>query len=144
MPENYLVEGPITSMILSSYLESLALRTDTGGHSFFLGQVRADIIKGKKVSAIEYSAYENMVKAEAENIKKRILSEFDDVKSITIIHSSGLVKVGEISLAVMISAGHRQQALEACSMTVELIKQKLPVWKKEILEDNTHSWKENE
>lgn len=143
MSENYLIEGPITSFILSPYLESLTFRTDTGGHSFFLGQVRADLFNGKKVIAIEYSAYESMVKAEADSIKSRILSEFNDVKSITIIHSTGLVKAGEISLAVIISAGHRQQAIQACSMTVELIKQKLPVWKKEIFEDHSHSWKEN-
>ena len=75
-------------------------RPDSGGHSFFLGQVRADRINGKMVKAIEYSAYEGMVKAEADKIKESILAEFDDVRSIDIIHSTGIVKAGEISLLV--------------------------------------------
>jgi molybdopterin synthase catalytic subunit len=107
----------------------------------FLGQVRADEIKGKKVKAIEYSAYKELVNAEAEKIKKTILSEFSEVKSISIIHSTGIVKAGEISLLVFVSAGHRHQAMQACSKTVELIKENLPVWKKEIFEDDSHIWK---
>jgi molybdopterin synthase catalytic subunit len=82
-----------------------------------------------------------MVNIEAENIKKKILSEFPDVKSVDIIHSTGIVSAGEISLLVFISAGHRHQAIQACSKTVELIKDNLPVWKKEIFEDDSHKWK---
>jgi len=143
MSENYLVDGPIPTSFIASYIEAFAFRTDAGGHSFFIGQVRADILDNKKVIAIEYSAYESMVEAEADNIKSRVLSEFNDVKSITIIHSKGLVKAGEVSLAVMVSAGHRQQAIQACSLAVEMIKKNLPVWKKEIYEDDSYSWKEN-
>lgn len=144
MSENYLIDGPVTTAVISSLLEKMALKTDSGGHSFFLGQVRDDEVNGKRVRAIEYSAYENMVKAEADKIRESVFSEFDDVKSIFIIHSTGVVKTGEVSLAVMISAGHRKQAMQACSMAVELIKERLPVWKKEIYEDNSHNWRENE
>jgi molybdopterin synthase catalytic subunit len=143
MPENILIIGPITNEIISSRLGSLGKKTDRGGHSVFIGQVRADITGRKKVKAIEYSAYEEMVKKEADNIKKTVLSEFNDVRSIFILHSAGIVMAGEISLFVLVSAGHRHHAMAACSKTVELIKEKLPVWKKEIFEDNTHEWKEN-
>jgi molybdopterin synthase catalytic subunit len=138
---NYLINGPISGSIVTDILNKLNENTDTGGLSFFLGQVRADNVYGKKVIAIEYSAYEGMVKAEADKIIKLILEEFDDVKSIDIIHSTGIVKAGEISLLVTVSAGHRKQAIEACSKTVEMIKEGLPVWKKEVLEDNSHTWK---
>ena len=144
MSGNYLIDGPVSLAIISSFMENMALKTDSGGHSFFLGQVRADEVNGKRVKAIEYSAYENMVKAEAIKIQESVLSEFDDVKSIFIIHSTGIVKTGEVSLAVMVSAGHRHQAIQACSKAVELIKERLPVWKKEIFEDNSHLWRENE
>ncbi len=85
-----------------------------------------------------------MVTGEADKIKKTILSEFDDVKKIEIIHSTGLVNAGEISLLVVVSAGHRHHAIKACSKAVELIKEKLPIWKKEIFEDDSIQWKENE
>jgi len=144
MSENYLIDGPVTTAVISSYLERMKQKTDSGGHSVFLGQVRDDEVNGKRVMAIEYSAYENMVKAEADKIRESVFSEFDDVKSIFIIHSTGIVKTGEVSLFVIVSAGHRKHSMQACSKVVELIKDRLPVWKKEIYEDNSHKWRENE
>ena len=97
----------------------------------------------KRVKAIEYSAYGNMVKKEADEIIRIIYAEFNDVKSINILHSVGIVKVGEASLFVLVSAGHRSHAIKACSKLVNMIKEKLPIWKKEIFEDNTHEWKQD-
>jgi molybdopterin synthase catalytic subunit len=141
MEIKYLIEGPVSQKLILKLIEKAGSKTDSGGHSVFLGQVRADEIKGKKVKAIEYSAYEELVNAEAEKIKTIILSEFNDVKSIDIIHSTGVVRAGEISLLVFISAGHRYHAMQASSKAVELIKENLPVWKKEIFEDDSHVWK---
>ena len=141
MQKKYLLKGPISQHVITSILDKLGENSDSGGHTFFLGQVRADMIEGKIVKAIDYSAYDGMVEAEADKIKKSVLDEFDDVKSIEIVHSTGIVKAGEISLLVAVSAGHRKQAMEACARSVELIKEKLPVWKKEVYEDNSHTWK---
>jgi molybdopterin synthase catalytic subunit len=141
MGMSFLTEGPVAQKIITHLIDKLGEKTDSGGHSLFLGQVRADKINGKKVKAIEYSAYEGMVNAEAEKIKKEILNEFDDVTSIEIIHSTGIVKAGELSLLVLVTAVHRHQAIEANRKTVELIKERLPVWKKEIFDDGSHDWK---
>jgi molybdopterin synthase catalytic subunit len=144
MVTNYLTSGPITHHLVTHSVKKMTGRTDTtGGHSIFLGQVRADEIAGRKVVAIDYSAYEGMVKIEADKIKETILAEFEDAEFIDIIHSTGVVKAGEISLLVIVSAGHRHQAIEACSKTVELIKEKLPVWKKEIFDDGSYKWNQN-
>jgi molybdopterin synthase catalytic subunit len=141
MEVNYLTKGPVSQKLISQLIEKMSGKTDSGGHMIFLGQVRADEINGKKVKAIEYSAFAELVSIETEKIKKTIFSEFTDVKSVDIIHSTGIVRAGEISLLVFVSAGHRHQALQACSKTVELIKENLPVWKKEIYDDNSHVWK---
>jgi molybdopterin synthase catalytic subunit len=141
MNNNYLIKGPVSNGIITSFIDRMSERTDAGGHAFFLGQVRDDKIEGKSVKAIEYSAYEGMVEAEADKIKRSVMEEFSDVKSVEIIHSTGVVKAGEISLFVAVSAGHRKQALEACSKAVEMIKERLPVWKKEIYGDDSHTWK---
>jgi molybdopterin synthase catalytic subunit len=141
MQRNYLVTGPISGSLITALLDKMGGEKSCGGLSFFIGQVRADIINGKIVKAIEYSAYEGMVEAEADKIKEAILREFGDVRSIDIVHSTGIVTAGQISLLVAVSAGHRKQAIEACSKAVELIKERLPVWKKEVYEDNSHIWK---
>lgn len=139
----HLINTPISPEIITTYLARLGSRMDTGGHSIFLGQVRDDILGGKRVVGIEYSAYEPMLNGEADKIIDEIQKEFDDVLSLVIIHSTGLVRTGEISLLVLVSAGHREQAFVACRQAVELIKERLPVWKKEIFEDDSHRWGEN-
>jgi molybdopterin synthase catalytic subunit len=143
MAANYLIKGPITLKEMSQYFEKLEAHTDTGGHSVFLGQVRADTVDGKKVKAIEYSAYDAMVSTEGDKIKNAILKEFCDTRTVDIVHSTGIVNAGEISLFVLVSARHRQQAIQACARAVELIKEKLPVWKKELYEDNSYEWQKH-
>jgi len=143
MNHTYLVEGAISSGLIGEYLSSLSGRNDTGAHSIFLGQVRDDPREDKKVEAIEYSAYEEMVAAEAERIRRVTLDAFSDVKNIEIVHSTGLVRAGEISLFVLVTAGHRDQASRACSHIVEMIKLNYPVWKKELFNDDSRQWREN-
>ena len=143
MGTNNLIPGPVTQYLITHLIEKMGESTDIGAHSLFLGQVRADEIDGKKVIAIEYSAYEELVKHEVTKIKEAILSEFRDVKTIDIVHSTGVIRTGENSLLVMVSASHRHQAMLACSKTVELIKERLPIWKKEIFDDNSHRWNQN-
>lgn len=143
MEEACLINGPVTREKVTHILGKLNNNTDSGAHSIFLGMVRADKIDGKSVIAIEYSAYEAMVMAEVLKIKEMIFTDFQEVKLIEIFHSTGKVRAGEISLFVMVSAGHRHQATDACAKTVELIKERLPVWKKELFDDNSFQWREN-
>ena len=55
-----------------------------------------------------------------------------------VYHSLGVVKAGEISLFVFTSSAHRRAAIDACNEVVERIKNELPVWGKEIFEDETY------
>ena len=83
-----------------------------------------------------------MVVLAAEDIKKNTKEAFSDVKDIIIIHSTGIVKAGEISLLVLITAGHRDHASRACRHALEMVKKNYPVWKKEIFEDGSTRWRE--
>jgi molybdopterin synthase catalytic subunit len=139
----YLTKGPITTDQIAAEVANLGKRKNTGGHSIFIGQVRDDISEGRRVRSIEYSAYNEMVSTEAEKIKKIVFNEFSDILEIILIHATGTVEAGEISMFVLVSAGHRDHAIRACRHTVELIKERLPVWKKEIFADNTYRWQKN-
>ncbi len=143
MSKSILISGPISREIILSELEQLSKQTDAGGHSIFLGQVRADRAGMKKVKAIEYSAYKAMVNKEADKIINNIISQFEEIKLIKIYHSVGIVMAGEISMAVLVAAVHRHEAIEACARTVEYIKKSLPIWKKEIFEDQSYEWKQD-
>jgi hypothetical protein len=61
----------------------------------------------------------------------------------TYITVLGEVKVGEICLFVFTSSKHRKAAIDACEELVERIKKEVPVWGKEILENEKAVWKEN-
>lgn len=143
MSREYLVDGPINPDLIGKYISLLSSSKEAGAHSVFVGQVREDLVDGKKVVAIEYSAYNEMVAIEAEKIRKVTFDAFSDVHNIEIIHSTGTVRAGEISLFVLVTSGHRDQAIRACRHIVEMIKIEYPVWKKEILDDESYQWKEN-
>lgn len=124
--------GPITPLLIS---ELMTLGNDdksTGAVSIFVGRVRDDETDGKRVKAIEYSAYDDMAVKEAEEIVRTVRSAFSDVRSVIIVHSTGLVRAGEASLFIMVTSGHRDHGTRACRHTLEMVKERLPVWKKEI------------
>lgn len=141
MKQEYLVDGPLTPSLISGLLTRGNDDTDAGAISVFIGKVRADEHEGTTVTAIEYSAYPEMVATETEAIMTLVRSAFSDVRDVIIVHSTGTVKAGEASLFIMVTAGHRDQATRACRHTLELVKERLPVWKKELYSDSAEKWK---
>jgi molybdopterin synthase catalytic subunit len=73
-----------------------------------------------------------MADKEAEAIVQTVKAAFSDVRSVIIVHSTGMVRVGEASLFILVTSGHRDHSTRACRHTLEMVKEKLPVWKKEI------------
>lgn len=137
---NYLIEGPVPATYISGEITGDQENSSAGALAVFVGKVRADHVDGKIVAGIEYSAYNEMVEPVVLEIKKELFSHYPDLFYVHIIHSTGLVKCGESSLAVVVSSGHRKQSFAALGHCVELIKEKLPVWKKEFFTDGTTRW----
>jgi len=141
-PKNIFVQGPIAPSFVADSIQKHSTRADIGGHSIFLGQVRADKIDGKEVASIEYTAYEEMALEMMHTIRENLFAKYD-LTCMHVHHSLGNVKAGEISLFVFTSSAHRKAAIDACEETVERIKAELPVWGKEFFEDETYTWKQN-
>lgn len=141
-PKNIFVEGPISPERIATSISNHSSKTDIGAHSIFLGQVRADEVDGKRVSAIEYTAYESMALTKAFEIRESIFEKYP-LTCMHIYHSLGIVRTGEICLFVFTSSKHRKAAMEACNELVERIKKEVPVWGKEILENEESVWKTN-
>ena len=95
------------------------------------------------MSGIEYSAYDEMTSATIQEIKDVLFSKYEDLSCMHVYHSIGLVNVGEHSLFVMVSSGHRKHAFAASVECVQLIKEKLPVWKNEVYVDGSRKWLEH-
>ena len=139
-PKNIFVQGAITASFIADSIQKHSSKTEIGGHSIFLGQVRADSIDNKKVASIEYTTYEEMALEKMHTIREDIFAKYDLV-CMHVYHSLGKVAAGEISLFVFTSSAHRKAAIDACEEIVERIKTELPVWGKELFEDETYRWK---
>ena len=140
--KNIFQQGAIEAQFVAESIAKHSTKTSIGAHSIFLGQVRADMIEGKTVEAIEYTTYEDMALQQMHVIRELIFAKYDLV-CMHVHHSLGLVKTGEISLFVFTSSKHRKAAIDACEECVELIKKELPVWGKEIFADASTQWKVN-
>jgi molybdopterin synthase catalytic subunit len=140
--KNIFTEGPVEAAFIADSISKHSTQTSIGGHSIFLGQVRADTIDGKQVAAIEYTSYVDMALETMTNIREDIFAKYE-LTCMHVHHSLGAIKAGEICLFVFTSSKHRKAAIDACSECVERIKAELPVWGKEIFVGEGHQWKIN-
>lgn len=136
------IQGAISSEFIGQSIAKHQSKHTIGAHNIFLGQVRADEIEGNTVTAIEYSAYEEMADEAMTVIREKAFAQFDLV-CMHIYHSIGVVKAGEICLFVFVSATRRKQVYEATETIVNWIKTDVPIFGKEIFENSTFSWKKN-
>lgn len=141
-PKNIFVQGAISPEKIANSIANHSSKTEIGGHSIFLGQVRADQKEGGNVRAIDYSAYEEMALEKAFEIREDVFTKYP-LTCMHIYHSLGEVKTGEICLFVFTSSKHRKAAIDACEELVERIKKELPIWGKELVDNDTSVWKEN-
>ncbi|WP_338360090.1 molybdenum cofactor biosynthesis protein MoaE [Yeosuana marina] len=141
-PKNVFIKGAISSEFIGNSIAKHQTKTSIGAHNIFLGQVRADLVNNKAVSAIEYTAYEDMANAKFHEIREAAFEKFE-LTCMHIYHSIGTVNVGEICLFVFVSSPHRTTVFDALEFIVEEIKGNVPVFGKEIFEDNSHQWKVN-
>jgi molybdopterin synthase catalytic subunit len=133
-----LVRGEIDLVALCDSVSA----PERGGTASFVGTVRSGPDDGP-VGSIEYTAYEEMADAELERIVAEVASGWPEVR-LAVSHRLGIVPVGEASVAVVAAAPHRADAFDACRHAIEEIKQRVPIWKKELLEDGKERWRENE
>ena len=126
-PKNIFVEGSITPAFIAGRIGEHSHKTGIGGHSIFLGQVRADEAEEEKIMAIEYTAYHEMALEKMHEIREAIFAKYP-LSCMHVYHSLGRVAAGEICLFVFTSSAHRKPAIDACTETVERIKAELPVW----------------
>ena len=110
-----------------------AVRSDgDGAVTQFLGAVR-DSNRGRRVLYLEYHAYEAMALGEMQRIEDASLARFD-INSIALVHRTGRLEIGELSVVVTVAAAHRAAAFAACRFAIDELKRTVPIWKKEFFD----------
>lgn len=107
-----------------------------GAIASFCGTVRSPNA-GETVHYIDYEGYEAMMRRQIAAIAERLRAELA-LGHILIAHRLGRLYPGEASVAVVISAVHRREALLGCQRGIDLVKDLLPVWKREVTAAGSH------
>ncbi len=113
--------------------ELLALRTSSlrmGGIATFVGCTR-DFSEGREVTEISFDAYDSMALAEMKLLRDEAMAKFK-LLDARIVHRVGVVPAGEQIVLIATGAEHRAPALQACHWLIDELKQRVPIWKKEV------------
>ncbi len=130
-----LVDGPIR-------LEELLVETerfDTGAVAVFLGTVR-NFNGGRRVVRMRYEAHEEIADRVLRDIECEALR--NGALACRIQHRVGMLELGEVSVAIVVRAAHRERAFAACRQAIEAIKRRVPIWKEEFFADGTSEFVE--
>lgn len=117
--------------------ERAVTRDDAGAHVVFSGVVRTHD-HGRDVASLSYEAHPT-AQAMLEKVAGEIAAR-PEVLSVAASHRVGDLRVGDVALVVAVSCAHRGAAFEACALTVDEIKHRLPVWKHQVFTDGSDEW----
>jgi MoaE-MoaD fusion protein len=109
------------------------VRSDQAGAiATFVGTTRVHS-RERTVRHLDYEAYEEMAEQVMTQIAAELIGRYE-LCAIAIHHRTGRVEIGEASVMIAVSAPHRQDALAACRDAIDTLKERVPLWKKEVYE----------
>jgi molybdopterin synthase catalytic subunit len=129
-----LTESPLDPIEALSFVSDPA----AGGTVLFAGTVR-DSSPGGAVTGLDYESWDERALARMEAIGEELLERWP-VRRVAILHRTGHLGIGEVSVLVCSSAPHRGEAFEAARHGIERIKEEVPIWKKESLATGEAHW----
>ena len=103
-----------------------------GAIATFVGTTRAHS-RGRTVVHLDYEAYEGMAEATMAELTDELRARYD-LCAVAIHHRVGRVGIGETSVVIAVSSAHRADALAACRDAIDTLKERVPLWKKEVYE----------
>ena len=106
---------------------------EAGAIATFTGTTR-EHSRGRDVVRLDYEAYEGMAEQVMAEIADALHARYS-LTAVAIHHRIGTVGVGETSVAIAVSAPHRADALAACRDAIDELKERVPLWKKEVYAD---------
>jgi molybdopterin synthase catalytic subunit len=118
--------------------QDLVSRASAGATVGFVGMIR-DHDRGRRVVELEYSAHPSAADVLAEVVAE-VAARSTGIRAIAASHRIGVLRIGEAALVAAVSADHRQAAFATCAQLVDTIKERLPVWKRQVFADGTDEW----
>jgi molybdopterin synthase catalytic subunit len=129
----YLVRRPIDQQSLIRRVAA----PDRGGIACFLGTVR-NHHTNREVRRLSYTAYEPMAEAECQRLLDEAKTRWPVAMALE--HRLGDLAIGDVAVAVVAAAAHREPAFEACRYVMDQLKHRVPIWKREHYGDGSVAW----
>ena len=107
-----------------------------GGIVTFVGAVR-DSARGRSIRHLEYEAYPEMAEREMQRVADEAAERFPGSR-VAMAHRTGHLEIGEIAVVVVAAAPHRAEAFAACRFAIDALKERVPIWKKEVATDGEY------
>ena len=104
-----------------------------GGVVTFTGMVRRHS-HGALIDHLEYEAYGSMAVREMTRLCDEIEAEIAGAR-LAVEHRVGHLAVGDVAVVIAAAAPHRAEAFAACRAMIDRLKQRVPIWKKEVGDD---------
>jgi molybdopterin synthase catalytic subunit len=133
--------GATRHVVLTDHVLSLdrciaAVRGDgMGGIATFTGMVRLHS-HGTTIDHLEYEAYAPMAMKTMTELCKQIEDELPGVR-VAVEHRVGRLEIGDIAVVIAAAAPHRAEAFTACRAMIDRLKERVPIWKKEVGTDGS-------
>ena len=109
-----------------------------GAVVLFVGTTR-QFTRGRETLSLDYECYPDMAHRKLQELESESLQRWE-LHQVCIVHRLGHLGLGEASIAIAVSASHRQAAFEAGQWLIDTIKEVVPIWKKENWADGTSQW----
>jgi molybdopterin converting factor subunit 1 len=113
-------------------------RPTVGAVVSFLGTVR-EWTQERRTAELFYEAYQPMAEQKLRELVRMAQDRFG-LAAVAVVHRTGSLQPGDISVLIAVAAPHRQQAFDGCRFLIEALKQEVPIWKKEVWSDGTSEW----
>ena len=117
--------------------ERAVIERRAGAVVSFQGVVR-DHDHGRVVTLLEYEGHPSAA-AVLREVAEEIAAD-PDVYAVAISHRVGTLHIGDVALVASVSTAHRAAAFAACARLIDEAKARLPIWKRQVFDDNTEEW----
>ncbi len=111
---------------------------EAGGVAVFVGTTRR-WTDGRETERLRYEAYEPMALAELGRLADEATARWP-LAACCLLHRLGEVPVAEASVIVGAASAHRAEAFAACRWLIDALKERVPIWKREVFADGTEAW----
>lgn len=127
-----------TEAITGAEVREAVEAPDAGAVVLFFGTVRNNT-DSRAVTCLEYEAYPPMAEKKMAEIAEEISQKWG-IHRVAMIHRTGRLEIGEVSVAVAVASPHRRDGFAACEYAMNRLKQIVPIWKREVWADGEAEW----